>query len=71
MNGFRRHSAPSTVRTAVLSVADACVPDPDPLLYKMLAGAIVDVETILGRTGSEADVGPEAWKQVCELTTRA
>jgi hypothetical protein len=70
MNGFRRHSAPSTVRTAVLSVADACVPDPDPLLYNMLAGAIIDVEALLGRTES-GDVAPDAWVEVCQLTTRA
>jgi hypothetical protein len=54
----------------VLSVADACVPDPDPLLYNMLAGAIIDVETILGRTEA-GDVGPDAWGEVCQLTTRA
>ena len=67
-HGFRRHSAPSTVRTAVLAVADACVPDPDPLLHDMLAGAIRDVERIVGRAGSEAEVGHEAWADVCRLT---
>jgi hypothetical protein len=54
----------------VLSVADACVPDPDPLLYNMLAGAIVDVEALLGRTEA-GDVGPDAWVEVCSLTARA
>jgi hypothetical protein len=67
-NGFRRHSAPSTVRTAVLAVADACVLDPDPILHGMLAGAIVDVEAILGRTGSPAEVEPHAWADACRLT---
>lgn len=67
-HGFRRHSAPSTVRTAVLAVADACIPDPDPLLNDMLAGAIVDVARIVGRTGSRDDVAPQAWAEVCQLT---
>ena len=66
--GFRRHSAPSTVRTAVLAVADACVPDPDQLLHDMLAGAIGDVERIVGRAGSPVDVGPHAWPDACRLT---
>lgn len=67
-NGFRRHSAPSTVRTAVLSVADACVPDPDLLLFDMLAGAIRDVERIVSRPGSQVDVAPLAWADACRLT---
>lgn len=46
--GFRRHSAPSTVRCAVLAVAEACVPDPDALLYEMLAGSITDCVSLLG-----------------------
>jgi hypothetical protein len=36
----------------------------------MLAGAIVDVEAILGRTEA-GDVGPDAWTEVCRLTTRS
>jgi hypothetical protein len=67
-HGFRRHSAPSTVRTAVLAVADACIPDPDPLLHDMLAGAIDDVERIVGRSGSAVDVGQDAWTDACRLT---
>lgn len=67
-HSFRRHSAPSTVRTAVLAVADACVPDPDRLLHDMLAGAIGDVERIIGRGGTRVDVGPYAWEDACRLT---
>jgi hypothetical protein len=64
--GFRRHSAPSTVRTAVLAVADACVIDPDVILHDMLSGAIDDVVQVLGRTvpAIEADT----WADVCRLT---
>ena len=68
VNSFRRHSAPSTVRTAVLSVADACVVDPDPILHDMLAGAIVDVERIVGQNGSRVSVGSDAWTEACRLT---
>ncbi|MGH3448379.1 MAG: hypothetical protein ACRDP4_12240 [Nocardioidaceae bacterium] len=42
-NDFRRRSAPNVVRGAVDGVAHACVPDPDALLYALLAGAIDDV----------------------------
>jgi hypothetical protein len=67
--GFRRNSAPSTVRTAVLAVADACVMDPDPLLHDMLAGAIRDVEQILDRDASRVAVAPDAWMDACRLST--
>ena len=40
--GVRRHAAPATVRTAVVGIAEACIPDPDPLLHDLLAGAIAD-----------------------------
>jgi hypothetical protein len=67
-HGFRRHSAPSTVRTAVLAVADACVPDPDSLLHDMLASAIGDVERIVGGAGSRVEVASPAWTDACRLT---
>jgi hypothetical protein len=37
---FRRHSAPATVHAAVKGIAQACVPDPDQMLYDLLTGAI-------------------------------
>jgi hypothetical protein len=40
--GFRRHGAPNIVCTAVLGIAQACVPDPDAMLYDLLVGAIDD-----------------------------
>jgi hypothetical protein len=64
--GFRRHSAPSTVRTAVLAVADACVADPDLILHDMLAGAIHDVVDVLGRTVPAVEA--DTWADVCRLT---
>jgi len=64
--GFRRHSAPSTVRTAVLAVADACVVDPDVILHDMLAGAIDDVVRVMGRTVPAVEA--DTWVDVCRLT---
>jgi hypothetical protein len=39
---FRRRGAPNIVRSAVLGIAQACVPDPDAMLRGLLAGAIAD-----------------------------
>jgi hypothetical protein len=41
---FRRHSAPSVIRCAVVGIAEACVPDSDAMLHGLLAGAIEDCE---------------------------
>ncbi len=37
---FRRRSAPSIVACAAVGIAQACIPDPDAMLYSLLAGAI-------------------------------
>jgi hypothetical protein len=37
---FRRHSAPATVHAAVEGIAQACVAQPDQMLYDLLASAI-------------------------------
>jgi hypothetical protein len=37
---FRRHSAPAAVHAAVEGIAQACVPEPDQMLYDLLASAI-------------------------------
>jgi hypothetical protein len=42
VTGFRRHAAPNTVRCAVRAIAEACVPDPDARLRRLLTGAIDD-----------------------------
>jgi len=39
---FRRRGAPNIVRTAVVGIAQACVPDPDAMLHDLLAAAIGD-----------------------------
>jgi hypothetical protein len=46
---FYRHGAPSTVRHAVLGIAQACLPDADRVLRDLLAGAIADCATLAHR----------------------
>ena len=46
---FRRHSAPATVHAAVQGIAQACVPQPDQMLYDLLASAIGECATWCGR----------------------
>jgi len=40
--GFRRHAAPNTVSGAVHAIAEACVPDPDAVLRRLLTDVIGD-----------------------------
>jgi hypothetical protein len=42
VRGFRRHAAPNTVRSAVRAIAQACVPDNDERLRRLLKEAIED-----------------------------
>ena len=46
---FRRRSAPATVHTAVKGIAQACVPQPDEMLYDLLAAAIGEYAACSGR----------------------
>ncbi|MFB4294500.1 hypothetical protein ACBI99_43155 [Nonomuraea sp. ATR24] len=45
--GFRRYAAPNAVQLAVVGIVQACVPDPDPLLRDLLAGAIADCAALI------------------------
>jgi len=67
--GFRRHAAPATVLCAVRGVAEACIPDPDALLYDMLAGAIRDCTAALQPADLPA-VDAHRWQEACALTGR-
>jgi hypothetical protein len=46
---FRRHSAPATVHDAVEGIAQACVAEPDQMLYDLLASAIGECAEWCGR----------------------
>ncbi|MEW9529680.1 hypothetical protein [Microbispora sp. NPDC049125] len=67
--GFRRYAAPNTVQLAVRGIAQACVPDPDPLLRDLLAGTIDDCWALVEPSpGREAAVDPARWADACRLT---
>jgi hypothetical protein len=55
---FRRRSAPAVVRVAVDGIAEACVPDPDELLFELLTTVIQDCQ---GAWSSEASGDGPAW----------
>lgn len=53
---FRRHGSPNIVRQAVDGIAHACTPDPDGMLYDLLAATIVDCTAVI-RGGTSAEPG--------------
>ena len=58
---FRRRSAPATVHAAVEGIAQACVPQPDQMLYDLLTGAIDECAAWAGRAagpGTRCDTAP-------------
>lgn len=63
--GFRRHAAPATVQCAVAGVAQACIDDPDDLLFDMLAGAIRDCAEVVKAPQPELVA---AWDEACAIT---
>ena len=65
VSGFRRFGAPTTVRLAVLGIAEACVPDPDQRLYELLVAVIDDCAAVCGRTTDTARrvaIGHQGWR---------
>jgi hypothetical protein len=49
---FRRRSAPSMVRVAVTGINEACIPDPDIVLYRLLEAVIQDCTRWIGVTST-------------------
>jgi hypothetical protein len=69
--GFGRHAAPSTVRYAVVGIAQACISDPDARLRLLLSSAIDDCTEVIGRSrvGAPAEsVDADTWAAACRLT---
>lgn len=66
---FRRRCAPATVHAAVGGIALACVPQPDEMLYDLLAGAISECAAWAGRD-ADGDPGRDIarWVAACKLT---
>ena len=55
--GFRR-SAPATVHAAVRGIALACVPEPDQMLYDLLASSIGQCAAWIGRDAGRDTAAP-------------
>lgn len=55
--GFRRYAAPTTVRQAVVGIAQACIPDPDTMLHDLLAAAIEDCAARRGSQSPDRSAG--------------
>ncbi|MFF4615481.1 hypothetical protein [Nonomuraea jabiensis] len=45
--GFRRYAAPNAVQLSVVGIVQACIPDPDALLRRLLEEAIDDCVTLI------------------------
>ncbi|MEO3868029.1 hypothetical protein ABGB18_04275 [Nonomuraea sp. B12E4] len=45
--GFRRYAAPNAVQLAVVGIVQACIPDPDSLLRRLLEDTITDCITLI------------------------
>jgi hypothetical protein len=56
--GFRRHGAPSIVRTAVEGITHACIPDPDRLLHDVLRISIEECAAWVHRDGGTGASSP-------------
>ena len=67
VRGYRKHAAPATVRCAVRGLAEACVPDPDQLMLRLLDDVIVACEP-WRTTANNPRVAPEMWVDACQLT---
>ena len=70
--GFGRHAAPSTVRYAVVGIAQACISDPDARLRALLVSAIDDSASVIERarpgTSAHPEVDAARWAAACHLT---
>lgn len=52
--GFRRYAAPNAVQLAVVGIVQACIPDPDALLRRLLEETIDECATLIHPATTEA-----------------
>lgn len=52
--GFRRYAAPNAVQLSVVGIVQACIPDPDALLRRLLAETIADCDVLIRGPKTEA-----------------
>ncbi|KAB8194890.1 hypothetical protein FH608_014405 [Nonomuraea phyllanthi] len=55
--GFRRYAAPNAVQLSVVGIVQACIPDPDALLRRLLEEAIDDCAALI-RPAPEPTTAP-------------
>jgi hypothetical protein len=66
---FRRQAAPTIVGNAAEAIAHACVPDPDGMLRDLLAQAIGECASLVGRDPNHDAASDTAlWATACRLT---
>ena len=58
VKGFRRHSAPSTVRLSLRAIADACGSASDAILRELLTDVIADCEALCVSDPSRGEAAP-------------
>ena len=63
---YQRRAAPATVRCAVRGIAEACVPDADRRLYRLLSDVIEDCAP--WRDPGTAQVDAASWAAACRLS---
>lgn len=59
MRSFQRISAPATTRVAIVGIAEACIPDPDEVLYGLLRSVISDCTGWIGATPTPAHLADD------------
>lgn len=64
---FRRYTAPQAVRCATQGIAHACIPDPELLLYQLLAAAIDDCRRLVDLPTAPRGLAPAQWQAACQL----
>lgn len=52
VRAIRAHSAPTMAHIAIVGIAEACIPDPDGLLYDLLTTVLEDCTDWLGQDSS-------------------
>jgi hypothetical protein len=67
---IRWRSAPATVHTTVKGIAQACVPQPDEMLYDLLAAAIGEYAAWSGRDARRSTRRNTAMVAIAPLTRR-
>lgn len=67
VRGYRRHAATATVRCAVRGIAEACIPDPDERMRRLLGEVLAACEPWRSEE-LQPSIEPDRWVHACQLT---